>query len=126
MRLLSLCSLLPLLAAASPAIYQDGEVPMGVPPAGSFAVTIIAIHSGSPIQYQAVNASGQRFWLGKPTSTYCPSVPGACPAGNTTALVIGGKKANMGALKPLPFSFSCFIFFILFSFLFFFFFSLFF
>ncbi|KAI7975936.1 hypothetical protein EIK77_007262 [Talaromyces pinophilus] len=34
---------------------------------------VLALRSGSPIHLQSVNAAGQRFWIGVPTATYCPS-----------------------------------------------------
>lgn len=58
---------------------------------GPFSVT--ALRSGSPIHFQSVNASGQRFWINVPTATFCPSEVNTCPPGtetvwaNTNALV---------------------------------------
>lgn len=36
-------------------------------------VKIVAIRSGSPIEYESVSANDQGFWIGKETSTSCPS-----------------------------------------------------
>lgn len=38
---------------------------------------MIATHSGnSNVHLRSINANGQRFWLGKPSATYCPSESG--------------------------------------------------
>ncbi|GAM39923.1 IgE-binding protein [Talaromyces pinophilus] len=50
--------------------------------AGPFGV--LALRSGSPIHLQSVNAAGQRFWIGVPTATYCPSEVDPCPPGTET------------------------------------------
>lgn len=45
--------------------------------------TGLAIHSGSDIQYQSLNANDLSFWLGKNTTTYCPEQAGlSCPSNN--------------------------------------------
>ncbi|KAE8445167.1 hypothetical protein EG329_013664 [Mollisiaceae sp. DMI_Dod_QoI] len=33
----------------------------------------VSLHSGSPIQASSINANGNHFYVGKPTSAYCPS-----------------------------------------------------
>lgn len=51
----------------------------------SGAFGVLALRSASPIHLQAVNASGERFWIGTPTASYCPSEQvNPCPPGNET------------------------------------------
>ena len=38
--------------------------------------SLIAIHSGSPIHLSSINASGNKFWIGKDTTTFCPVIDG--------------------------------------------------
>lgn len=45
---------------------------------------VVALRSGSPIHLQSVNAAGQRFWIGVPTATFCPSEVNPCPPGTET------------------------------------------
>ncbi|RHZ56587.1 IgE-binding protein [Aspergillus thermomutatus] len=50
---------------------------------------VMSIRSGSPIQYLGMTASGNSFWLGGETTTYCPDVvkqQGGCPDGTQTVL----------------------------------------
>jgi len=62
--------------------------------------TLLSIHSGSDVQNQAIAANGQRFWIGKETSTYCP-VGSSCPANtDVTALVSNGGSIGMDASVP--------------------------
>lgn len=59
---------------------------------------VMALRSGSPIHLQSVNAAGQRFWIGVPTGTFCPSEVNPCPPGTDTVW------ANPNALVgPLPY-----------------------
>ena len=64
---------------------------------------VIAIHSGSPIHLSSVNASGNLFWIGKQTATYCPAINGlVCPPGNNTAFDVtsGSDYLAMVGLTP--------------------------
>ena len=72
------------LAAAVPVIQRAED--------SSF--NIIAIHSGTNVQNQAINANGQRFWIGKPTSTYCPETI-SCPS-NTDVTAFAYNAAGAG------------------------------
>jgi hypothetical protein len=74
---LALSLLLPLLAAAAPTAPEN-------PPFG-----VMAGRSASPIHLLAMNAAGQKFWLGGETTSYCP-LPEGCPAGTSTVFSPGG------------------------------------
>lgn len=49
--------------------------------------TVMALRSASPIHFLPMTASGNAFWLGGQTSTYCPDNIPSCPPGNVTAFV---------------------------------------
>ncbi|KAJ5493446.1 secreted protein [Penicillium diatomitis] len=60
------------------------------------AYGITAIRSGSPIQYATLNASGQKFYLGGSTSSYCPSeIVKDCPPGTQTAIAPSGNALDV-------------------------------
>ncbi|KAI4166452.1 MAG: hypothetical protein LQ343_008040 [Gyalolechia ehrenbergii] len=62
---------------------------------------VIAARSASPIHLQAVNASGQAFWIGKDTTTYCPLTNQAnCPRGTDTVFAVGGGGASLQTVVP--------------------------
>lgn len=85
---------LPFLAAAAPAASEYKVSPL---PVSSGPVGLIATHSASPIHLSSINASGQAFWIGKDTSTFCPLTPkSSCPPGNDTRIQIFGNEANPG------------------------------
>ncbi|KAE8140767.1 hypothetical protein BDV38DRAFT_9724 [Aspergillus pseudotamarii] len=69
--------LLPLLAAAAPTAPQN-------PPFG-----VMSARSASPIHLLPMTASGQKFYLGGETSSYCPLTEG-CPPGDQTVFAPGG------------------------------------
>ncbi|KAB8076929.1 hypothetical protein BDV29DRAFT_73087 [Aspergillus leporis] len=79
---LALSLLLPLLAAAAPTAPEN-------PPFG-----VMAGRSASPIHLLAMNAAGQKFWLGGETTSYCP-LPEGCPAGTSTVFSPGGYGLNV-------------------------------
>jgi hypothetical protein len=76
---------LPALAAAAPVAT----------PANS-PITLMSVRSASPIQYGQINASGQGFWIGKNTATYCPSgVSGLdCSTVNNSTTVVETGAVN--------------------------------
>ena len=93
---LVLASLLPFLASAKPIHPRQSTTPT---PFG-----LIAGRSGSPIHLQTVNANGQRFWIGKDASTYCPSdVVTDCPPGTSTELLAADGTASMVTSPCLSF-----------------------
>lgn len=51
---------------------------------------MIATHSTSAVHLQSVNANGGKFWVGKPTATYCPIAADECPADLYTVLATAG------------------------------------
>ncbi|KAL2217023.1 IgE-binding protein [Thermoascus aurantiacus ATCC 26904] len=84
---LSAVSLLPLLAAAAPAIQaRDTQ---------ASAFTVTASHSGSSIHLLPMEAAGQYFWLGGNASTYCPENVANCPAGTETVFAPGGGALDV-------------------------------
>ena len=88
-----LVAALPFLAAAAPAAEPHYKNP--VKPSGP--VVLLSTHSASPIHLQSINASGQAFWIGKPTSSYCPLVPASsCPPGTDTVISITGDEKHPG------------------------------
>ncbi|KAL3435546.1 hypothetical protein BDV09DRAFT_167254 [Aspergillus tetrazonus] len=90
MKLALASSLLPLLAAAAPTSLPNGaEQPA--------AFTVMAARSASPIHFLPLTASGQSFWLGGNTTTYCP-LPSNCPPGNTT--VLAGNGGSLSVVVP--------------------------
>lgn len=61
----------------------------------------LAVRSGSPIHLSAINANGYNFWLGKPTSTYCPpEVSPNCPSGNSTLFSSGNSSLGLSVEVP--------------------------
>ena len=62
---------------------------------------VIAAHSASPIHLLEWNASGQRIWLDKNTTSYCPlSDATGCPKGTTTNFAAGDGTLAMGSEVP--------------------------
>ncbi|KAL8811323.1 MAG: hypothetical protein Q9200_001880 [Gallowayella weberi] len=89
-----LLSLLP-LALGSPITPRDTTND------GPLRFGVIAARSASPIHLQTVNASGQAFWIGKDTATYCPlQPPSQCPPGNQTVFQAGGGTASLDVVVP--------------------------
>ncbi|KAJ9403593.1 hypothetical protein DTO045G8_8680 [Paecilomyces variotii] len=74
----TIAALLPLLAAAGPLKRQDTTT---TPP-----FTVVAVRSGSPIQYLTLEAREGKFWLGGNPGTYCPETITSCPPGNETVI----------------------------------------
>jgi hypothetical protein len=69
--------------------------------AGPFS--LMAIRSGSELQYQPINAADTKFWIFKDTETYCPEgVAGldCTKLGNTTQLQLYGDNLSMYDVVP--------------------------
>lgn len=87
-------ALLPAFITAAPLAERDNEV----------AFTLLSIHSGNEyVHLQEINANAKQFWIGRPTTTSCPSdlsVP--CPPGTETVLVgaIGGHFVSTSHEVP--------------------------
>jgi hypothetical protein len=64
---------------------------------------VIVTRSGSPIHLQELNATGNAFYIGKPTTTYCPEgVSGLkCPVGKGETLFAGGHE-TLGLSTQVP------------------------
>jgi hypothetical protein len=79
----AIISALASLAIAAPAVRS----------ANSNVFQVVASHSGSAVHLSAINASGQSFFIGKPTSTYCPSgISGLdCSTSNSPSLPSSSK-----------------------------------
>lgn len=75
-----LASILATTALAAPLEQRDATP-------GKFGM--ISTHSGNPnVHLRGIEASGQRFWLGRPTVTYCPSnIDCSSFASNITSVV---------------------------------------
>lgn len=60
------------------------------------AANLTISSSTAPIHLQPINAADNAFYIGRETVTYCPLEQyGACPAGNVTAIEVGGGRASM-------------------------------
>ncbi|KAG6191397.1 hypothetical protein E4U36_000108 [Claviceps purpurea] len=82
-------TLLPLLAAAQPI--------------ASSAVSLAVNLPGSPLNNQPVVANGGKFWIGKPTSQYCPDNVeklGGCPKGKDTSIWVNSEQGT-GSLNVI-------------------------
>ncbi|KAF3929094.1 hypothetical protein ABW20_dc0106607 [Dactylellina cionopaga] len=90
----ALLSILAYVSAAPVADLETRKVPTG-------AFGFIAIRSGSPVQYQALSATGREIWLGKKTTTYCPLSPASqCPKGKDTSFYINSASSGMNTVVP--------------------------
>lgn len=98
---LAVAFLLPALALAAP--IADLE-----PRRSSGFFSLMSVRSASPIHFATINASGRAFWIGKPTSTYCPSGISGLDCSkinnNVTALATGdvGKASGAGMDTIVP------------------------
>jgi hypothetical protein len=81
-----------ILTLAAAAIAQDQ------PP----RFTLVTASSNSALHMKTVNASGQQFWVGKPTASYCPveQVGTGCPAGSITSVSGGNITLGMNVMVP--------------------------
>jgi len=71
-------------ALAAPTARSDSAVD---PALQNITYTVMAIRSGSPVQYLPLNAIAGRFYLGGNTTSFCPdsdSCGNTCPPGNVT------------------------------------------
>ena len=69
--------LLPLLSLAIPLLPRQSN--------STDPFILRAFRQGSPIHLSSINANNGHFWLGKPTSSSCPSDPTPnCPTGTGT------------------------------------------
>lgn len=91
---LIITSLLPLLASTNPLPLSPRQTTLN-------PFTLIAGRSGSPIHLSSINANGESFWIGKNTTTYCPSEEVKdCPPGLYTELLAGDGGASMYTEVP--------------------------
>jgi len=66
------------------------------------AFGLVALKTGSDLQFASIVANGGQLWIGKETASYCPeSVGAACPAGNETSFA-AGANANVGMNVIVP------------------------
>lgn len=90
----SLLPLLPLLTSANPLPLESRQSTLN-------PFSLVAGRSGSPIHLSAINANGERFWIGKKTASYCPAeVVPHCPAGTYTEFLAGNGGASMNTEVP--------------------------
>ncbi|KAI4121352.1 MAG: hypothetical protein LQ338_006415 [Usnochroma carphineum] len=82
-------------SAASYRTYSLGPVQASAP------FTIKAYNSESPIHLMDINASYDKFFVGKATNSSCPPTIPNCPVGNVTALqVTNTGEASLDAAVP--------------------------
>ena len=88
----SLLAVLSFLGAAQPTEEVDiGAAKAAAAPTvtGYSSLGLLATRPGSPIHLQPINANGLSFWIGKPTTSYCPLTPqSSCPKGEKTIVYI--------------------------------------
>lgn len=64
----------------------------------------LAARSASPIHFGSINAAGGKFWIGKETSSYCPSsVVADCETaypGNVTVFAGGDNTLGLNTAVP--------------------------
>lgn len=64
----------------------------------------LAARSASPIHFGSINANSGKFWIGKPTSSYCPSsVVEDCETaypGNVTVFAGGDNTLGLDVSVP--------------------------
>ncbi|QPG95080.1 hypothetical protein C2857_007595 [Epichloe festucae Fl1] len=70
--------------------------------ANTSAVAITAALPGSPVHNRPLEASGNKFWIGKPTSTYCPLNAEECPKGKDTTIWVGNELTTCGMNVVVP------------------------
>lgn len=96
-----------LLARGAQALPAESSPPSDtcvVNSSGKF--TVVAARGGSPIQYLAMAARGQAFFLGLPSTTYCPSSVGAlCPNGTQTVFEVSGGACSLVSYFSFSFLF---------------------
>ena len=95
MKLLNVgCALLPLVSStAIPAKKSSNTI---------IDFGLIALHSASPIHLSSINASGNKFWIGKDTTTYCPAINelDCSQFKNTTAFSAATNSDFLGMVSP--------------------------
>ena len=65
--------------------------------------TLMALRSASPIHFSPIAASGLQLWIGKNTSTYCPtSASGAIPCASLDANVTAFFPPGDGLYAEVP------------------------
>lgn len=61
----------------------------------------MSLRSASPIHFGAINANDREFWIGKDTSSSCPTeVVTDCPAGNSTVFSGGNDTLSLSTVVP--------------------------
>jgi hypothetical protein len=61
---------------------------------------VVALRSASPIHLQPVNAAGEKFWIGVPTASFCPSSVNPCPPGTET---VWANADALVSFHPIPY-----------------------
>ncbi|EPE29402.1 IgE-binding protein [Glarea lozoyensis ATCC 20868] len=81
------------LAAAAPTARSTADV-----------LGLIATHSGDiNVHLRSINENGLKFWIGKPTTTYCPSeVVTNCPNGTFTQLIASTDSEGISMNVEVP------------------------
>lgn len=102
-----LIAAIPFLAAAAPApAPAPQESTSGEQYSGP--IGLMATRSASSLHFQTINASGQAFWIGKETSSYCPlgslNPPLPCPPGNKTVISVYRDATGVGSASMCMFT----------------------
>jgi hypothetical protein len=78
------------LAAAAPTARSTSDV-----------LGLIATHSGNiNVHLRSINTSGLKFWIGKETTTYCPTTN--CPNGTYTQLLASADSPSVSLNVVVP------------------------
>ncbi|EOD48974.1 hypothetical protein GTA08_BOTSDO10587 [Neofusicoccum parvum] len=62
----------------------------------------LSVRSASPIHYGSINAAGSKFWIGKETSSYCPSEVVDCAPYPGNVTVFAGGDPTLGLSTAVP------------------------
>ncbi|KAG6025403.1 hypothetical protein E4U41_001529 [Claviceps citrina] len=96
-------ALLPLLV---PALFVAGSGPanaVSLTRDTSSAVLLTARLPSSAIHKKPLAASGGKFWIGRPTSHYCPPQVGqSCPKGRDTSILVSNEYATCSMNVVVP------------------------
>ncbi|KAL9135510.1 MAG: hypothetical protein Q9175_003296 [Cornicularia normoerica] len=82
-------------ASSTKSSVLPGSTIATIPP-GVTPFTVVSARSGSPIQYHAINAASENFYINMDPRTNCPAST-TCPAGKTTTFYVSDGLAFLAA-----------------------------
>lgn len=93
---------------ASTLAFAAGVAALPAPQAGTsepLRFAGMSLRSASPIHFGQINANGQAFWIGKPTTTYCPDESvSTCDSTNKNTTIFtylnGQKTLGLSTVVP--------------------------